>query len=94
MTHTHVLFSIAAVVVLVCGASAAVADSSGNWRSGREAYEKVCARCHETGVAAPIKGRVSPATRAIVRSGFRQMPPFRVTEIDDATLDQLLEYLR
>ncbi len=82
---------------LVCLAASAIAraDSSGQWKSGQEAYDKVCGYCHEKGVGPVIKGRGAPPEyRAIVRQGRRAMPQFRKTEIDDETLSKLIEYVR
>jgi 4-cresol dehydrogenase (hydroxylating) cytochrome subunit len=77
-------------------ASAAVADGSGQWQSGQEAYSKVCGFCHERGIGPVIKGtgKSPELIRMVVRSGNRAMPAFRLTEIDDATLNKIAEYIR
>ncbi len=66
----------------------ASADAGGRWQSSQEAYAKVCAYCHETGVGPLITGRSLPPEyiRAVVRGGNRAMPAFRPTELDDQTL--------
>ncbi|WP_298232474.1 cytochrome c [uncultured Azohydromonas sp.] len=58
-------------------------------------YAQVCARCHETGIGPVITGRNLPAAFyvAMARSGRNAMPAFRVSDIDDATLQALGEYL-
>ncbi|NKN32472.1 c-type cytochrome [Marichromatium bheemlicum] len=60
-----------------------------------EVFEKVCARCHETGIGPVITGRDLPVATYIIiaRSGRNAMPAFRVTDIDDQTLLELAEYL-
>lgn len=62
---------------------------------GRQFYEKVCAKCHEAGIGPVLKGRGLPAAtyKIIARSGLNGMPAFRVSDIDDATLDELANYL-
>lgn len=80
-----------AALALAGIASVALADSSGRWKNGEEAYAKVCAYCHEANVSPVIKGRSLPVdyVRHMVRYGNRAMPSFRATEIDDATLEQI-----
>lgn len=76
-------------------ALSASADGSGKWKDGKEAYDSVCAYCHETGVGPVIRSQGAPKEwRDIVRKGLRAMPPFRTSEIDDATLAQLMEYIK
>lgn len=80
-----------AVLALAAIASSALADSSGKWQNGQEAYAKVCAYCHEANVGPVIKGRNLDVDyiRHMVRYGNRAMPSFRPTEIDDETLTQI-----
>jgi 4-cresol dehydrogenase (hydroxylating) cytochrome subunit len=77
-------------------ASAAVADGSGQWQSGQEAYSKVCGFCHERGIGPVIKGtgKSPDLIRMVVRGGNRAMPAFRQSEIDDATLNKIADYIR
>lgn len=71
------------------------ADSSGEWKSGKEVYDKVCGYCHESGVGPVIKGRgAPPAYRVVVRYGRGAMPPFRAAEISDETLAKLMDYIK
>jgi mono/diheme cytochrome c family protein len=58
-------------------------------------YAQVCARCHETGIGPVITGRGLPAAFyvAMARSGRNAMPAFRLSDIDDPTLQALGEYL-
>lgn len=83
-------------LALAIASSAALADSSGKWTSGREVYDKVCGYCHEPnpGLAPNIKGAHPNDVRERVRKGHRAMPPFRQSEIDDQALAQLTEFLK
>lgn len=82
-------------MLLCCVAFSASADGSGKWKNGKEAYDKVCAYCHDTGVGPVIRGRNAPREWVdIVRNGVRAMPSFRRAEIDDATLAKLMEYIK
>jgi mono/diheme cytochrome c family protein len=67
------------------------AGSDGTWKSGAEAYEKVCARCHQAGVGPELRGRKLAAAyvKVIARNGMRAMPSMPVTALDEATLDQI-----
>ena len=62
---------------------------------GKRFYESVCAKCHETGIGPVITGRgLDPVIyTTIARQGNRAMPAFRVSDIDDATLQDLANYL-
>ena len=62
---------------------------------GQRYYEKVCAKCHEAGIGPVLLGRGLPpeAFQYFVRHGSGPMPAFRVTDIDDATLKELAQYL-
>lgn len=73
-----------------------------NWKNPQEAYSKVCAYCHNTGVGPNtikikfegegIKYRADSIFNT-VRSGLNAMPAFRQTEIDNKTLRELAEGL-
>lgn len=58
-------------------------------------YAQVCARCHETGIGPVITGRNLPPViyTTIVRSGVNAMPAFRLSDIDDARLQELAQFL-
>ncbi len=102
--RTFLRFCIGIPAMLLTGA--VLADGSGQWQSGQEAYNKVCGFCHERGVGPTIKGlggkglggEHTPNTpekvRQMVRFGNRAMPAFRQTEIDDATLTKIAEYIQ
>jgi mono/diheme cytochrome c family protein len=71
-------------------ASHPVADGA-----GKRYYQQICAKCHEAGVGPVITGRgFDPAIyTTFVRYGKAAMPAFRETDIDDATLQDLANYL-
>lgn len=62
---------------------------------GQQFYEKICAKCHEVGIGPVLFGRgfTEAVYVSIVRNGNRAMPAFRVSDIDDATLQELAHYL-
>ena len=65
------------------------------WKDGAEVYTKICALCHETTIGPVLRGRdLDPLyIRLMVRNGSRAMPAFRASEIDDASLEKLAEYI-
>ena len=86
---------------LMLTAGAVVAQSQPSPQSptvegqGKRYFEKVCAKCHEVGIGPVLTGRgLDPLFyTTIVRHGNRAMPAFRMTDIDDATLQDLGVYL-
>lgn len=85
----------AAALSFALVSNAAFAQGAGEWKSGKQVYEKVCGYCHETGLGPVIKGRGAPAEfKQIVRSGRRAMPAFRPSEIDDRALAQVMDHIR
>jgi mono/diheme cytochrome c family protein len=88
--------AIAAILVSLAGhLCAAYAQAESQPGSGQRFYQKTCAKCHETGIGPVITGLGLPAVAymTIVRSGLKEMPAFRVSDIDDATLQDLAKYL-
>lgn len=87
--------AICLAVPLACLSLPAVADGDGQWHGGANVYEKLCGHCHEAGVGPQIKGRQLPAQyiTAVVRHGFRAMPAFPASFIDDNALQQVAEYI-
>ena len=75
--------------------ASAQAQGEAEISKGQQFYEKVCAKCHETGIGPVLIGRGLPEAvfKLIPRSGLRAMPAFRVSDIDDATLQSLATYL-
>ena len=86
--------ALAAADISTAEAPQAASTASG-WRSGKEVYDDVCGHCHETGVGPMIRGRQLPAAVVTVfaRNGSRAMPAFRASEIDDAALAQLADFV-
>ncbi|MBA4501591.1 c-type cytochrome [Marinobacterium marinum] len=80
---------------LILGSGQALAADDSQWESGEQIYAKVCGHCHEAGVGPTIKGRSLPPSyiTAIVRHGFRAMPAFRASFIDDQALQSVAEYI-
>jgi len=83
-------------LLLVFGSGNVLAEANGNWKDGKEVYEKICAYCHEKGIGPKIKGygRLPADIMKTVRSGKNAMPAFRQTEIDDAALAKVAEYIK
>lgn len=86
---------ILAAAAAFTGAPHAGADSSGKWKSPQEAYEKVCAYCHDTNIGPVLTGRNLPPEYILtmVRMGNRAMPAFRPTELDDQLLAGVARYI-
>lgn len=88
--------TLAALLALLAGhAPGALAQSAPQINKGQQFYQKVCAKCHETGIGPVITGRGLPEETYvyIARHGQNAMPAFRMTDIDDATLQELAKYL-
>ena len=58
-------------------------------------YAKVCGFCHDAGVGPAILGRELPVAyiENVVRHGFRAMPSFRSSEIDNAALASVARWV-
>ncbi len=84
-----------AAVLSALSLTAMAADTTQKVGAGQHYYQQICAKCHEAGVGPVIKGRGFPAMTYVViaRNGMNAMPAFRATDIDDATLLALGEYL-
>lgn len=76
-------------------ASHATAQTTTDADKGKRYYEQVCAKCHEVGTGPLLTGRGFPAMTyvLIARHGNRAMPAFRLSDIDDATLQAVADYL-
>ncbi|NVK41872.1 MAG: cytochrome c [Oceanospirillaceae bacterium] len=96
-SHASRPFPLGAAVLLgatlLLGSTGARAENT--WRDGEQVYAKVCGHCHEKGIGPVIKGRSLPPSyiSAIVRHGFRAMPAFRASFIDDASLAAVAEFV-
>lgn len=98
--RTHVLRTVltAAAWAAVAGSSMAQtppAPQAAVDGAGKRYYQQICAKCHEAGVGPVITGRgMDPAIyTTFVRYGKGAMPAFRESDIDDATLQDLANYL-
>ena len=90
-----------AVVVLALPALVAFsvsASGDGQWKSGEHVYQKVCGHCHDTNgdIGPVLAGRGLPPAyiTTIVRQGFRAMPAFPASFIDDDALQLVGEYIQ
>ena len=88
-------FAACLCVPLLVLAGSAFADGDGVWKGGANVYEKVCGRCHETGIGPELKGRQlpSPYIVAVARNGLRAMPAWPASFIDDKALQQVADYI-
>lgn len=88
---------LAALLIMLAGhSSGALAQQPAPQISkGQQFYQKVCAKCHEAGIGPVITGRGLPEATYVymARNGFNAMPAFRLSDIDDATLQDLAKYL-
>jgi 4-cresol dehydrogenase (hydroxylating) cytochrome subunit len=86
------------VMAILCFTTLSIASASetpqqeavpGQWRSGAEAFDKVCGRCHLSGVGPELRGRGLPATyiKVMARNGRNGMPAFSDSALDDTTLE-------
>ncbi len=82
-----------ASLVLSCAQIALAADPPTEARD--RTYAKVCSFCHDKGVGPAILGRELPAAyiENVVRHGYRAMPSFRSTEIDNAALASVARWV-
>ncbi|MDC7710898.1 c-type cytochrome [Vogesella indigofera] len=92
---TRALPGVLLAALLAVPAMSASAEGTAEISRGQQYYEKICAKCHETGIGPVLLGRGLPEVifTTIPRSGLRAMPAFRVSDIDDATLQSLAKYL-
>lgn len=86
-------FAVTLTVLALCAEIAVAAETP---RAPETVYAKTCGYCHGQHVAPIIRGRGIPpeVTRQYVRSGPRGMVAFRQTEISDAELDALANWLK
>lgn len=91
-----------AALALALGATAAGAqdaparlDDIQQFASGQAAWEKVCARCHMTGVGPDLSLMEYDVDtlRHFVRNGQLAMPAFPESAIDEATLAGIADYV-
>lgn len=107
MKQTLIRITMAAGLMLA-GAPAVMAEEiaavneTRAFKSGEEAWDKVCARCHTTiddrmdqvvGPDLSASGHDQDGIKYVVRNGQLAMPSFRQASLDDATLDELADYI-
>ena len=85
--------TLVATLALSCAQLALAADPPAQERD--RTYAKVCGFCHDKGVGPAILGRELPVAyiENVVRHGFRAMPSFRSTEIDNAALARVARWV-
>lgn len=88
-----------AIVALLAAALALPAIAAASAKPAPAAppqvWDKICSRCHLTGVGPELRGRALPGEyiRTVVRSGMRAMPAFPHSSINDAALDSVALYV-
>lgn len=84
-----------AFAVIAAAPVVAAAVQEPQWQSANEIWEKVCSRCHMTGVGPQITGRKLPVEyiESVVRNGYNAMPSFRASELSDQDLDAIARYV-
>lgn len=77
------------------GANTEDLNNRRSFASGQEAWEKVCSRCHLSGVGPDLSTTEHDADtiKFFVRNGYLAMPAFSEANLDDATLDDLAKYI-
>jgi mono/diheme cytochrome c family protein len=83
------------VALLVLVSSTAAAQSAGEWQGPEHIWRAVCSYCHGAGVGLQLLGAKLPASVIveITRNGLKQMPAFAPTQISDAELAALAEWI-
>lgn len=89
------ILRLAASCVALAITTAVHAQNSAQQLNGQNTYNKICAYCHDAGVAPVLTGRQLPPeyVRTIVRIGNRAMPSFRESEISDEVLKQIAQLI-
>ena len=82
-------------IVLAALASQACAQAAGQWKDSRQLWGATCGYCHDAGLAPRLLGLNLPpaAIRSAVRSGPGGMPQFTPSQISDAELRALADWL-
>lgn len=84
-------FGLAAAIIFALNAPA----SAGNERSGERLAHETCLLCHGTGVGPDLDQQEVPfeTLRFMVRNGLNAMPAFRQSELSDADVKAISDYL-
>lgn len=77
------------------GAGSGRLDDTKSFASGEEAFDKVCGRCHVTGVGPDLfAGEYDiDSLRHFVRNGYLAMPAFPESALDDKTLEDIAAHI-
>lgn len=89
-------FKIAFVLAAFFSCSHAWGQAAGEWKSGEEVWDKTCHYCHDAAHVGPdLRGRglPAPAIAFIVRNGVGAMPSFPESQLNDAELKTLSEWV-
>jgi len=75
--------------------TAAQAQSAGEWPSSQQLWRETCSYCHNDHVARELRGTglTAQAIATAVRSGPGTMPTFAPSEVSDAELERLAQWL-
>jgi mono/diheme cytochrome c family protein len=94
MTNKWVLIAVVTLLGTLAGGDVR-AQSAGQWKGPQQIYGTICQYCHLTNVGPVLFGRQLPATYtvALVRSGRNGMPAFRPSEMSNAELLALGQWL-
>jgi len=86
---------LAALALAVTLASAAMAQSAGQWKDNAQVWNSLCRYCHETPLAPPLFGRALPETAVtyLVRAGRNAMPAFFSRLLNDAEVRELARWI-
>ncbi|MCY1274614.1 4-cresol dehydrogenase [hydroxylating] cytochrome c subunit [compost metagenome] len=78
--------------LLALGAAASTAQAE---RKAQQVWADTCAYCHVSGIGPALLGRQLPPAmiQVLARYGSRQMPAFRDSEISDAELTALADWI-
>ena len=70
-------------------------DDTKSFENGEDAFDKVCGRCHTTGVGPDLfEGEYDvDSLRQFVRNGYLAMPAFPESALDDKTLEEIAAHI-
>lgn len=87
--------AVLSTAALLLAPPAARAQSAGEWRGPEHLWGALCSYCHGAGVSLQLLGTKLPAATIVefTRKGLKAMPPFAPTQISDAELAALAEWI-
>jgi mono/diheme cytochrome c family protein len=87
--------AVALGIAAMISVARAPAQSAGEWRGPQHLWDALCGYCHGAGVSLQLLGAKLPAPliAEVTRSGLKAMPPFAPTQISDAELAALAEWI-